>query len=70
LGREFGSIPPAPSSITRPTAVAGGALAAAKRRAVPRSSSSRAQARASAQASARHPARLISARPRQGLSLR
>jgi len=44
LGRELGSIPPALPSITRPTAVAGGALAAAKRRAVPRWSSSQAQA--------------------------
>jgi len=36
LGRELGSMPPAPSSITRPTAEASGALATAKRRAVPR----------------------------------
>ena len=61
LGRGLGSIPPAPPNITRPTAEAGGALAVAKRRAVPRSISSRAQARDSSQASAKHLARLISA---------
>jgi hypothetical protein len=70
LGRELGSIPPALSSITRPTAEAGGALAAAKRRAVPRWGSPQAQARPSACASAWHPARLISASAGQGLSLR
>jgi len=54
---------PAPPSITRPTAEASGALAAAMRRAVPRWSSSQAQARTSLHASARHPARVISASP-------
>jgi hypothetical protein len=70
LGRGLFSIPPALPSITRPTAEACGALAAAKRRAVPRCVSSQAQARASSRASARHPARhparLISASRTKG----
>jgi len=61
LGRGLGSMPPAPPNISRPNAEAGAALAAAKRRAVPRRGISRAQARAFSQASARHLARLISA---------